>query len=194
MALNIGTEKARSELLIMPVLAEFYRQAQQYISLFSGHELNIDRANGLAGEIDFLISRSLSRSIITAPVVAVAEAKRDDFTKGSAQCIGQMIGARLFNQRHNQEMEVFGVITNGTIWEFARFAREDLVEVSGDFTIQDPEKIMGLLLVATGVVFLLGAQNSLGQWMLENFPALARIEQWVTPDGLSGEILKKGGP
>ncbi len=56
------------------------------------------------------------------------------------------------------------------------------------------EKIMGLLLVATGVVFLLGAQNSLGQWMLENFPALARIEQWVTPDGLSGEILKKGGP
>ena len=56
------------------------------------------------------------------------------------------------------------------------------------------EKIMGLLLIATGVLFLLGAQNSFGQWMLENFPALARIEQWVTPEGLTGEILKKGGP
>ena len=36
LALAIGTEKARSELLIMPVLAEVRRQLQAQISLFSG--------------------------------------------------------------------------------------------------------------------------------------------------------------
>jgi hypothetical protein len=145
LALNIGTEKARSELLIMPVFAELYQQASDHISLFSGVALNVDKERGLAGEVDFLLSRSSVRSIVTAPIVAVAEAKRDDFTKGAAQCIGEMIASRIFNQRHNHEMPVFGVITNGTVWQFARFAREDLVEVSGDFTIQDPAKIMGIL-------------------------------------------------
>ena len=54
------------------------------------------------------------------------------------------------------------------------------------------EKVMGALLVVTGLMFLFGAQNMFGQWMLEHFPALARIEAWVTPESLSGDILKKG--
>lgn len=56
------------------------------------------------------------------------------------------------------------------------------------------EKVMGLLLVVTGILFLLGGQNWFGQWMLETFPGLARIEDWVTSDSLKGEILRKGGP
>jgi len=55
------------------------------------------------------------------------------------------------------------------------------------------EKLMGALLVVTGALFLFGAQNWFGQWMLETFPALAHIEDWVTPDSLKGEILKRGG-
>ena len=56
------------------------------------------------------------------------------------------------------------------------------------------EKVMGGLLVLTGLLFLLGGQNWFGQWMLETFPGLARIEDLVTPETLKGEILKKGGP
>ena len=55
------------------------------------------------------------------------------------------------------------------------------------------EKVMGVLLVATGLLFLLGGQNWFGQWMLENFPGIARIEGLVTPDSLRGEILKNAG-
>lgn len=55
------------------------------------------------------------------------------------------------------------------------------------------EKAMGVLLILTGVVFLLGAQNALGQWMLETFPWLAQIEKYATPDSLSGDILRHGG-
>jgi cytochrome c-type biogenesis protein len=54
------------------------------------------------------------------------------------------------------------------------------------------EKIMGLLLVVTGLLFVFGAQNWFSQWMIENFPALGRIESYVTPSDLGAEILKQG--
>ena len=41
-AVAIGTEKARSELIITPVLLEVLEQFQQPISFFSGVEFNVD--------------------------------------------------------------------------------------------------------------------------------------------------------
>lgn len=54
------------------------------------------------------------------------------------------------------------------------------------------EKVMGVLLIATGLLFLLGGQNWLGQWMLETFPGLANVERWATPDSLPQDILRHG--
>lgn len=54
------------------------------------------------------------------------------------------------------------------------------------------EMVMGLLLVATGVLILTGSLNWYGQWMIENFPALVRIEEWFTPEQLQTDILKEG--
>jgi cytochrome c-type biogenesis protein len=54
------------------------------------------------------------------------------------------------------------------------------------------EKVMGLLLVVAGLFFVFGAQNWFSQWMIENFPALGRIESYVTPSDLGAEILKQG--
>jgi cytochrome c-type biogenesis protein len=55
------------------------------------------------------------------------------------------------------------------------------------------EKVMGLMLVITGILFLTGGQNWFSTWMVEHFPALAHIEDWVTSSSLKDEILKKGG-
>lgn len=54
------------------------------------------------------------------------------------------------------------------------------------------EKVMGAILVVTGVLFLTGSINWLGQWMLETFPWLAQIEEAVTPKSLQTEIMKQG--
>jgi cytochrome c-type biogenesis protein len=53
------------------------------------------------------------------------------------------------------------------------------------------EKGMGVLLVLTGLMFLTGSMNVFGQWMLETFPTLMRIEEWFTPKGLQRDIMKK---
>jgi cytochrome c-type biogenesis protein len=56
------------------------------------------------------------------------------------------------------------------------------------------EKVMGLLLIITGLLFVFGAQNWFSQWMIENFPGLGQIESLVTPANLGSEILKRGTP
>jgi cytochrome c-type biogenesis protein len=54
------------------------------------------------------------------------------------------------------------------------------------------EKVMGVLLILTGIAFLTGSIAWIGQWLIDNVPFLAEIESWGTPKDLQGEILKKG--
>src|SRR5262249_41387254 len=58
LALKIDTEKARSELMVAPVLLEIHRQLGGKISLFSGVDWNVDEALGLRGRCDFLMGLS----------------------------------------------------------------------------------------------------------------------------------------
>ena len=54
------------------------------------------------------------------------------------------------------------------------------------------EKVMGLLLVLTGLLFLTGSINGLGQWLIEHFPVLGQIEDLITPESLSEDIRRHG--
>jgi hypothetical protein len=53
-ATEINTEKARSEMIITPILLELRRMLSDRISLFSGKEFNVDIEKGLNGDCDFL--------------------------------------------------------------------------------------------------------------------------------------------
>jgi len=53
------------------------------------------------------------------------------------------------------------------------------------------EKIMGALLVLTGILFLTGSMNTFGQWMLETFPWLGTVEEMLVPENLQENIMRK---
>ena len=53
LALAINTEKARSELIIMPILVEIKRQLSSQISIFSGKDFSVEPTQGLTGFCDF---------------------------------------------------------------------------------------------------------------------------------------------
>ncbi len=57
-AIAVGSEKAKSEGIIYPVLQEVRRIAQRPISLFSGRDFTVDADKGLTGYVDYLLSRS----------------------------------------------------------------------------------------------------------------------------------------
>jgi hypothetical protein len=71
LAVDINTEKARSELITAPILLEVRRQLNYQIGLFSGSEFNVAPEKGLNGTCDFLISLSAERLFISAPVIAI---------------------------------------------------------------------------------------------------------------------------
>jgi hypothetical protein len=76
LALEIATEKARSEMILTPILIELKKLFNSQISLFSGREFNVDPNRGLVGFCDFLISQSPSQLIIKAPVAVIVEAQK----------------------------------------------------------------------------------------------------------------------
>lgn len=56
LAIATGSEKARSELIISPVLVEVRKILDRKVSLFSGEEFTVAAELGLSGVCDFLIS------------------------------------------------------------------------------------------------------------------------------------------
>jgi hypothetical protein len=75
LAVAINTEKARSEMIIAPVLLELRRQFKHQIGLFSGVDFTVDSQRGLNGICDFIISKNPEQLFIRTPVVTVVEAK-----------------------------------------------------------------------------------------------------------------------
>ncbi|NEO57042.1 MAG: hypothetical protein F6K54_30615 [Okeania sp. SIO3B5] len=146
LALAINTEKARSEMIITPLLLEIRRQANYSVSLFSGIEFNIDFDRSLNGYCDFLISRSPEQLIINAPVAIIVEAKNENIKGGLGQCAATMLAAQLFNQQENKAINrIYGAVTTGDIWKFLLLEGNELKIDLSNFYIRDVEQILGVL-------------------------------------------------
>jgi hypothetical protein len=150
LALASNSEKARSEMIIAPILIEVRKQLQSQFSLFSGIDFNIDAEKGLAGFCDFIISRSSERLFVSAPVMMLVEAKKEDILAGLGQCVAEMVAAQIFNEREGNEISViYGTVTSGTNWKFLKL-RGKVVEIDlVEYYLRDVNKILGIL--ASGV-------------------------------------------
>jgi hypothetical protein len=147
LARKVSTEKARSEFIIAPVLAELWLLLDQQVGLFSGVEFTIDPARGLAGVCDYIITRSPEQFFIQAPVLMLVEAKNEDMKRGYAQCLAEMLGAQAFNAREGREGEkVFGAVTTGIVWTFLELEGTTARIDARDYYIERVGKIMGILL------------------------------------------------
>jgi hypothetical protein len=116
-----GSEKARSEGIIYPVLLDVRRSLDRQVSLFSGEDFNVDESIGLNGVCDFLLARSLDVLEIEAPAVIIVEAKKTDLKLGFGQCIAEMVAAQRFNEAQGEPIPtIYGSISNGNQWQFLK--------------------------------------------------------------------------
>lgn len=146
LALGVSTEKARSEFIIAPVLAEVRRQLGGQISLFSGIDFTVDTEAGLRGVCDFLFSLSPLQLSVQVPVVAVVEAKNENIKAGIGQCIAEMLAAQRFNAARDAALpSVYGVVTTGSNWKFLRLTDTTVTIDEAEYYIAKPEQIVGLL-------------------------------------------------
>ncbi|MGK7920061.1 MAG: hypothetical protein AB4080_08660 [Trichodesmium sp.] len=146
LAVAIGSEKARSELIVAPILVAIKKHLNKQISLFSGIEFNVDIELGLNSFCDFIISNSTQQFFIESPVIALVEAKNDNLKSGLAQCIAEMVAAQIFNQRQGNEIsKIYGAITTGTIWQFLELQGETVVLDLQEYSVENLSKILGIL-------------------------------------------------
>ena len=146
LAAAIGTEKARSELIVADILVELCEKFDYRISFFSGIDFNVDFENDLTGVCDFLISLSQGQLFLEEPVIALVEAKNTDMKLGLGQCVAEMIAAQRFNQEKGNDIPcVYGATTTGVNWQFLKLEEKNLQIDIAIYPIQESDKILGIL-------------------------------------------------
>ncbi len=146
---SIGTEKARSEFIIAPILAEVKKLKGNKMSLFSGNKFDVDRERGLNGYCDFMFSFSTSQLSLSAPVVVIVEAKNDNINSGFGQCMAEMIAAQLYNKNKQQPIDaVHGCVTTGSVWRFLKLTQSTIYLDSIEYYLDQLSKILGIFVVS----------------------------------------------
>ena len=146
LATAIGTEKAKSEMIVADVLVELREQFEHRISLFSGVDFNVDDESGLTGVCDFLISLSPVQFGLEAPVIVLVEAKNDNLEVGLGQCAAEMVAAQRFNTEEGNDIPcIYGATTSGTEWRFLKLEDQKLHIDMSVYQIAQCEKILGIL-------------------------------------------------
>jgi hypothetical protein len=145
LAISSSTEKARSEFIVVPILLEMEKINPEKLTIFSGERLDVDEEKGLKGECDFILSKGPISSTIQAPIFAMVEAKKNDIKEGLGQCIAQMIGAQLFNQEEDNEINtIYGCVTTGEVWQFLKLEDNVIFMDNNRYYISEPDKIIGI--------------------------------------------------
>jgi hypothetical protein len=146
LAQRAKSEKAKSELLVSPILTEVKRLTGEQIQLFSGEEFNVDRERGLNGFCDFLLSRSMAPYVIEAPILMLVEAKKGELDVGLGQCVAEMFAAQLFNENAGKVITtIYGCVTSGKLWQFLKLEGKDVVIDTNEYSVTPVERILGIL-------------------------------------------------
>jgi hypothetical protein len=157
-----GSEKARSEFIIAPILLELRYLKNNSVSIFSGEEFTVDRDLGLSGICDFLISRNGSELIIDAPVIALVEAKKgvlkdgwgQPATQGSeetseqsvAACVAEMVAAKKFNENRGKSIKnIYGIVTSGSLWHFFQMKQDIVFFDPNEYSLSPVDNLLAIL-------------------------------------------------
>ncbi len=140
------SEKAKSEMLIAPILLEILRQNEYRFTIFSGFSFDIDPLTGLNGVCDFLLSTEPDSIEIKAPVFCIVEAKNRTVEEGIGQCAAEMYAARLFNAASEKPTPiVYGTVTNAYDWVFLRLEEQTLTVDRDRYYLGDLPQLLGVL-------------------------------------------------
>ena len=139
------SEKAKSELIVMPILIELMTQNDAFFTIYSGEILAADAARGLTGECDFILARNTGTFDIDVPMMIVVEAKKHDMDIGIPQCAAQMIGVQTFNQDRGESIDtVYGCVTTADDWLFMKLEGNRLTVDYQKYYLSDLNTLLGV--------------------------------------------------
>ncbi len=101
------------------------------------------RSDDLVGVVDYVAAPD--RAYLDNPLLCVAEAKKDDFEQGLAQCLVEMKACRWSNEEVGNRIDIYGIVTNGEGWKFYKFSVTGDVYETLLYSVLKLDHILGAL-------------------------------------------------
>ena len=138
-----GSEAARCEAVIFPVLREVYKGYADHYALWIKESIAYNET--LSGTPDYLISTKaeLGKLIVGKPLIILVEAKKNDFEQGWGQCLAELVAAQKIND--DSDFPVYGVVTDGKLWEFGQLVGDTFIQNRTNFTIDNLPTLFGAM-------------------------------------------------
>ncbi|MDJ0615358.1 MAG: hypothetical protein QNJ63_01210 [Calothrix sp. MO_192.B10] len=138
-----NSEFAVCENLIYPVLKEVWKKYKTKLTIWSHQSFNYDEK--LSGFPEYIIAKRspLGKVVFDKPYFILVEAKQDDFERGWAQCLAEMIAAQNLNQEIN--VTIFGIVSNGMTWQFGKLENNFFTLNTIFYTIQELDKLFAVV-------------------------------------------------
>jgi hypothetical protein len=135
---TLRSEGAR--LLLVDAIVQEAIQPYHRLRIFKEATIRSQASGGL---VDYLVAPRAG--VVTLPIACIAEAKKDDFDKGLAQCLVTMDAAAELNTAANHRADVYGIVTNGTTWQFYQRLQNGAFYGTLPSSIGSIEMILGIL-------------------------------------------------
>jgi hypothetical protein len=135
-----NSEIAICENIIYPVLKEIWKAYRGKFLIWSHQTLIYDQ--NLCGIPDYILAKRspLGTVVFDKPYFVLVEAKKEsDFTEGWGQCLAEMLAVQRIN--NEPENTIFGIVTNGAMWQFGKLNIDIFTQNKTFYTIQDLEQL-----------------------------------------------------
>jgi hypothetical protein len=136
------SESARAEAVIFPILREVYKNYSDRLALWSHEPIAYDEK--LCGAPDYLIATQspLGITVLAKPLLAVVEAKKNDFEYGWGQCLAELVAAQKINDNANA---IYGIVSDGQLWQIGKLENDIFTLNLVSYTIGDLPELFGAL-------------------------------------------------
>lgn len=141
-----ASEAARCEAIIFPVLKESYKAYADRYALWIKQAIGYDEV--LNGTPDYFISTrsELGKTVVGSPLILLVEAKKNDFEQGWGQCLAELVAAQKINAKNmngSADFPVYGIVTDGTLWQFGRLIGDTFTQNRADFALTNLPTLFG---------------------------------------------------
>jgi hypothetical protein len=136
---DLQSGKESKQLLIDAICEEAIHDFKK-LKIWKGANLENETSCGIA---DYLIAQK--KAYLEAPFLCIVEAKKDDFEKGTAQCLVGMQSCQWENKQVGSSIDAYGVVSNGAIWEFFKLALTGEVYQTLPYSISNISAVLGHL-------------------------------------------------
>lgn len=138
-----NSEYAICEGVIFPILIEIWQKYKDKLLIWSHQPLNFDER--LSGIPDYIVAKRSPRGkiVFESPYLILVEAKKDNFEEGWGQCLAELVAAQKMNS--NQNSRLFGIVSNGKLWEFAVLQQMEFIKNVKYYVLEDLQLLMEAL-------------------------------------------------